>query len=334
MHVSTRTGWRDALGGRPNPVVMNEINRDYVIKHSYLRDKEGFKEKKMDKYDDLGLASTYSKINRVSEMASGRDGSTMIVDAKDAMYNVGGANKRQLLHSAFRSAYDCYSSSGEPIITTLLPPAKLCNTTECLDYIFHSEGSLIASKVLSLPSWQSMRCGANPEASYAVPDYSYLIPFNHVTDLFDMQLMRILTKMDEDKEDGENQSRDVKMVNRSVSYTNEDVRHFKRLLKPYLQRSHGSSSNNTGNAKPKSAKKGSRAKSPGLQRVASIGNGLLGPDFNFFGGRWSPFAIRNSARSNYYFPTGSYGSSHMCLGVEFLVDDMFLTTTYATDAPL
>lgn len=329
IHSNPRHGWRTDLGGQHDADVLAEISREFVTRKSVLRTSEGFKDSKINKYEDRGIQSNYSKINRVSELTNGRDGSTMILDCKEALYHIGAANKRQVSHMQLRSAYDSYSSSGEPTVTCSIPPSKLLHATECLDYIFYSEGPLVVARVLSMPSWQAMRSGETPEASQAIPDYCHANPFAHSMDLFDMLLQRLLNKLNVDLEE-DNQKLDF-----GSTYSNQDVARVKNVLQIALARSYGSTGTTVG-TKPISGKKkaaASRTKSPPrARRTGSLGTGALGPDYMFYGGRWAPFAIRNPARANYYLPNGSFGSTHLAIGAEFLFDDSMLTTTYAVDS--
>lgn len=347
-HNNARLGWRNELGGQPDRLVLAEISREFVTRKSILRDRDGFKDKHADKYDDLGLHSTFSKLNRIADLSLGQDGSTLLLDCKEVVYHLGAPNKRQVHHQSLRSAYDVYSCSGEPNATTSLPPAKLWHSTDCLDYLFYSEGSLVASRILTLPSWTQLRMGETPDASQAVPDYCHIHPFAASQDSFDMLLQRLMNRLvqDDDDENGENGegeggARKENSIPFVGNYTVHDVARMKQVLHTALERSYGSNSGQrgtgSGTRRPgsRSGKKTSvsRSQSPTKgKRTRSLGTGVLGPDYQFFGGRWTPFAMKNPARTNYYLPNPVFGSTHLAMATEFLMDDSLLTTTYGMDA--
>jgi hypothetical protein len=315
-HVNPRTGWKKSLEGQPDQELVREMKRESIVRQSVLRDRDGYKDKKIEKYNDRGITSDFAKINRIPQLSQGRDGSGMLLDCKEAVYRIGAPNKRQVHHQHLRSAYDCYSCSGEPLVTASLPPMKLFHSSDCLDYIFYSQGALVPSKVLSLPSWQGMRRGENPELSQAASDPCFLSPFPRSRDMFDIQLQRLLGRSDNNSN-----SRS------ESSYTMQEVNKLKRQLKVLLQKSYGSNQN-AGNAQ---LSKRSQGRSVSKNKSLSQGLGQLNADYAFYGGRWAHFAVHNPARNNYYLPNSSFASSHFALGVDFLVDSDFLATTYTTN---
>eukprot|EP00981_Chlorochromonas_danica_P007531 scaffold1769_cov164-Ochromonas_danica.AAC.4 len=375
-HSNARMGWKSELNGQLDLRVKTELGRDLITKKSLLRDSNGFKDRKIAMYNDLGITSTYAKINRITDLSHGKDGSTMLLDGKEALYHLGLPNKRQIHHQNLRSVYDSYSVSGEPVLTASAPPARLLHNMDCMDYIFYTEGALVPARILSLPSWSSMRQGETPESSHAVPDYCHLLPFSSSIDFFDLFIQRLTNRMiesEEDLEEGEKEgelllgddavsnkpmvrtrvSTSLSSSSSSSSYSMEDVSRLKQVLQGALKHSYGSSGDqgrgnkpSAGKARRKAVKSPTRrarspehgrhhrhdSKSPSrvARRQESMGTGVLGGDYMFFGGRWAPFAMRNPARSNYYLPNGVMGSTHIALGAQLLFDDSFLTTSYST----
>lgn len=99
----------------------------------------------------------------------------VILDGLAVMKKIGKPNYRNVHTLNLRSAYDGYSSGGEPLYTESMPTATGGNGAVCTDYIFFSASSLVASRVLSLPPLSQLR-GDDPRQPVAVLDSNWSTP--------------------------------------------------------------------------------------------------------------------------------------------------------------
>lgn len=99
----------------------------------------------------------------------------VMLDGLAAMTKIGKPSRRNVHTLNLRSAYDGYSSGGEPLYTESTPIATGGNGVICTDYIFFSASSLVSSRVLSLPPLSQLR-GDDPRQPVAVLDSNWSTP--------------------------------------------------------------------------------------------------------------------------------------------------------------
>lgn len=99
----------------------------------------------------------------------------VILDGSAIMKKIGKPNHRNVHILNLRSAYENYSSGGEPLFTQSMPTATGGSGAICTDYIFFSSNSLVASRVLSLPPLSQLR-GDDPRQPVAVLDSNWSSP--------------------------------------------------------------------------------------------------------------------------------------------------------------
>ena len=106
-----------------------------------------------------------------------------IIDAKDALKGIGKPNRRHV-HSCFlASAYESYSSGGEPYFTTSAPLDAGGKGVCCSDYIFYSSNCCITSRILSLPHL-SMIKGETPNYTISCSNRYWNNPIPPMRSLF------------------------------------------------------------------------------------------------------------------------------------------------------
>lgn len=202
LTVNPREGWKESLDGIPDPALTAEMNRDYVVGRSILRDKEGFIERKLNKFSGLSSSrkdpplSTSEADHDHHQRTMIDDGSTFLLDCKEVLHHIGGPNPRQVHSLTLRSAYESYGCGGEPIFTASCPQEKNTLGMECTDYIFYSSGALLPHRLLSIPLVFDMRRGETPEAAFAIEDKRLATSaFPHVAHLFDQQFNEMYQKL-------------------------------------------------------------------------------------------------------------------------------------------
>jgi len=85
----------------------------------------------------------------------------VILDCSDALSQIGRPNPRQIHGLSLRSAYESYSSGGEPLYTTAQPSGINAEGVRCVDYVFYSCQSLRPARILSIPLLNELE-GDNP----------------------------------------------------------------------------------------------------------------------------------------------------------------------------
>lgn len=318
---NVRIGWKDSLGGQIDKELVQELNREYILSKSMLRDHEGFKERGLNKYNDHKIESDYLKLNSDFAHVSGRDGSTFLLDGREVLNHLGAPNKRHIHSMLLRSAYESYGSSGEPMFTVCRPKEKDVLSVECEDYIFYSSAGLVAHKILALPSLCMIRRGETPEERYTITDFCHYDPFPCLASSFDRPLERIYEKMNyrEDQAKNKSQNRNEIVVHK---HSKNDVYTLKRLLKEQLNKSHGIKSSKEETVGPAAGRKSSIIGAGGdaAAKISDVSG--------FWGGRWSDFPIANRSKVNYYLPNAYYGSTNLAIGVDLLFDDNLLATSW------
>jgi hypothetical protein len=161
------------------------MNREYTIATSLLRDHHGFKNRALNKMNDLYIRSDFTINNNQYEDNSinnkGIDGSTVLLDGRVVFHHLGQPNDRQYSITLFRSAYEAYSAGSESCFTASRPSLKGVNDAGCLDYLFYSyNNGLIVSKVLCLPELLLSKRGETPDRMLLNEDYIYSKPFEIV----------------------------------------------------------------------------------------------------------------------------------------------------------
>lgn len=284
-HSNSRHGWKDSLRGIPDPIMTSELQREYVTSKSLLRDREGFKQRSLNHYDDTGLAlkSPFGGFNYnreyndkiQSSIASFdiRDGDGLILDAKEVMYHIGAPNPRQVHAMTLRSAYECHGCAGEGMISQSVPRDRHTLGVDLTDFIFYSSMGLAAHRILSLPTPSAaLLTGEAPEAPLVTEDtvvmgsaYHSEIYDNQVRELYDKvwRSRQIDASIDEDgkeidvDDNGNQQQDEIKREKVLDSEcTSNDIRTMKRLLQTALALSHSLDDSTMTNSKEKEKKMG------------------------------------------------------------------------------
>jgi len=297
LSVNPRTGWKTALDGQPDEIITREMNRDYILSHSLLRDKEGFLERNLNGFADDSVPTRFVSEN---EESYGLDGSTLLLDCREAIHNLGLPNARFLHNLLLRSAYESYGSGGEPVCTASFPKEKGLQESNGTDFLFYSTAGFICHRVLSLPSWSTLLRGETPEVHHSTINPKSLQTFPTTPTHFDQQcvaLGRSVVNSQYQEETYESSLISHTTISTNKKYAKSDVEMMKRKLKESLSKCYSKS-------KIKLSDKSS-----------------------FWGGRWVPFPEANQNRKNYYMPHSAYGSTHIAIGADFLIDETHLATT-------
>ena len=110
----------------------------------------------------------------------------VILDCSDALSQIGRPNPRQIHGLSLRSAYESYSSGGEPLYTTSQPSGINEEGVRCIDYIFYSCQSLRPVRILSIPLLNELE-GDNPLEPVRKIDYYSKSASKVFSDLFDRE---------------------------------------------------------------------------------------------------------------------------------------------------
>jgi hypothetical protein len=245
-YMNPRVGWNTEVSGQANEEVIKEMNRDYTIHTSLLRNQEGFKEETLNKYQDGYLRSNFTfmnqryedKNNKVEGLPNtGDDGSSLLFDGKIIMGNLGKpVVDRQYITNSFRSVYEGYGSGGEPIFTTCYPSIKGFISSDTLDHLFYSSGNgLILSRFLSFPSYLQLKRGELPYDKLSKEDSTSLLPFPSMQYNYDLRLNQLLEKIH--PKDDVKKERDEGEGGSLINSDNdrEKVNQMKRTLKDILK---------------------------------------------------------------------------------------------------
>jgi hypothetical protein len=291
LEANPRTGWKDSLDGQPSSSIKFEMNRDYILGRSLLRDREGFVERELNFFVDKTIPTAFVEQN--SE-PFGIDGSTLILDCREALHNLGLPNSRFLHNLLLRSSYESYGSGGEPITTASYPKEKGYQPSDCADFIFYSTAGLINYRVLSLPNFSIMKRGETPEIHRSTVQAKSSFPPETFRANFDDLCMTV-------GQGAVGKSFNEHATLRSNNFqlrkhSKSDVEAMKRKLKDVLSKCYTKN-------KLKQSEKSS-----------------------FWGGKWVSFPEENTNRRNYHLPNNVYGSTHFAIGAEFLVDETTLAT--------
>lgn len=108
------------------------------------------------------------------------------LDTHDVMKTIGRPNYRQVHSLNLRSAYEAYSSGGEPVYTAAVPTDGTSTSTKgvrCIDYIFYSGDSMRARRVLSIPPLAQL-VGEDPRQALTIGDPYWLKPVPSALHMF------------------------------------------------------------------------------------------------------------------------------------------------------
>jgi hypothetical protein len=250
-YMNPRLGWNQEVSGQANEEVIKEMNREYTIHTSLLRNHEGFKEETLNKYQDGYSRSPFTFINQHYEdknskeglPLTGNDGASLMFDGKIVMGNLGKpVSDRQYITNSFRSVYEGYGSGGEPIFTTCYPSIKGFISSDTLDNIFYSSGNgLILSRFLSFPSYLQLKRGELPYDKLSKEDSTSLSPFPSMKYNYDLRLNQLLEKINPKEDDTDNceggggGEGGSMMVGSGASSDRDKVNQMKRSLKELLK---------------------------------------------------------------------------------------------------
>lgn len=296
-HENLRLGWKPSLDGQIDAKLSAELNREYILSKSLLRDREGFKEKTLNVYNDLDIKSDFLKQNefvKLSAVQNGADGSSFILDGREALNHLGEPNRRHIHSLQLRSAYESYSCCGEPAFNAFHPKERETQGVNCADYIFYSTTGLFSHRLLSLPTTSMMRRGETPEETLTTSDVCHLEQFPSLAGNFDRLLLKLSDRLQS------NDIRNPSSVGMIQKRSAADINQMKRSLKDILYKSHGSKT---------------------LDNTSKQVN-----DCEFWGGRWQAFPIPNKLKSNYFLPNASFPSTHLTIGVELVIDENQLSS--------
>lgn len=133
----------------------------------------------MRKWEERATSEEQEKLRAVesSNLAQMRDMSRVaarlnddtLIDGQDLFYHIGKPHHRTLHDLCLRSAYEQYSSGGEPLFTTSHPAEGGYSGVQCQDFIFYSQHTMLTRKVLALPDL-SMLEGMNPRETLCRAD--------------------------------------------------------------------------------------------------------------------------------------------------------------------
>ncbi len=316
LHI--HTGWKESLHGTQDSTLLAELNRESIIARSLLRNHDGFINTDLNAFHD-GLSSPRSS----STLPHGEDGATstyedksaVILDCKEVLSHIGVVNNRQVHDLLLASVYNSYSSGGEPLFTSSVPKEKYKLGVECLDYIMYSKTHLIPLRLLSLPQLAQLQLqGESPQEAVTDIDHTWLHPFPCVGDTVfghtekKLNLQTSHSEEGNDHTDGDNDSGELSQqlsddfpgsgVTHHQQPPKYKVNEVKRLLKTLLDKSH------------------------------IAGNSIADKNNLLWGGAWAPFPQASHKRTNCYLPNDKYGSTHLAICADFVIDENTLSTMW------
>lgn len=211
-----------------------------------------------------------------------------LLDGAETVLYVGRADPRQTHNLFLRSAYENYSSGGEPLFTQSFPAndGSPCGVA-CSDYIFYSAQSMYAEEVLSLPCINQLR-GDNPQCLLSRADPYWKDPPPLVRGMYNKHLASIKFQQ-------------PSSASASATFSKQQIAEAKRQLEALLNTSF-----NAGGVKDKvGPQKGMPDK-----KEAEVSK----PD-SFWAGIWLANPSYNPLRSHFWLPNDTFVSSHLALAV-------------------
>lgn len=158
--------------------IFSSINDDYNF------DKvEEMEEKKAYDVDDMGFKTNIMIPTFESSKVAKLFDDDTILDAKDALKGIGRPNRRQVHSCCLASAYESYTSGGEPYFTTSAPLDAGGKGVCCMDYIFYSSNCCITTRILSLPQLNMLK-GETPNDTVSCSNKYWNNPIPPVRSLF------------------------------------------------------------------------------------------------------------------------------------------------------
>lgn len=380
--LNPRTGWKPALKGNTDGRIGEALNKESIINKSVLRDHSGFKNKELNHYVDLdppaeayhtqfdrnhstknsgnggtGGSSSPTKLNLPKlalETARVRDRNAVLLDGKEVLETIGVPNKRQSHDLMLSSAYTSYGAGGEPLFTATMPSEKNKLGTECMDYVFYSNGILHVDKVLSFPLLSEIRRGERSQTSCAKEEESYLHPYLIAEGAFDAPIQKLNQQLGIRNPPGLLGPSSAAGIGAQVD--RENIIDAKRMLRSALEKSR-----TAGNQPLPPGTYEKHAKMEPIEKAyvstknksfaIADENGEHDPEderneedngpppapeipvkttpSRLWGGKWAGIPTYNHQRTNFWLPSETFPSSHLALGVEFSIDDQLLCTQWS-----
>jgi hypothetical protein len=108
---------------------------------------------------------------------------TLIREIQSYEADIGRPNRRQVHSCCLASAYESYTSGGEPYFTTSAPLDAGGKGVCCMDYIFYSSNCCITTRILSLPQLNMLK-GETPNDTVSCSNKYWNNPIPPVRSLF------------------------------------------------------------------------------------------------------------------------------------------------------
>jgi hypothetical protein len=282
--------------------------------------------------DDVGSSSI---------TAAGADGmmdkGDTILDCRDVVEHLGSSNPRQVHGMRLRSAYDWFSSAGEPVFTALQPAdtSSAGGGASCKDYIFYSGSSLRLSKVCSMPTAAQLR-GEDPRQPPTIEDALWQRPSHLMRRCFNTVNIEAVVGSTggKSRDNSSNNNNNVDESNarddaRTIAM-DEQVRAMKRRLRTalgksmtvgQLQESEQQQQHKQSHINSEASQSQSQSRHASQQPQQSHPQGEQQvPSGYFYGGHWLPYSMENPYRLHHWLPNESFGSTHVALCAEFQIN--------------
>jgi hypothetical protein len=244
-----------------------------------------------------------------------------LLDGAEAVLSLGRADPRQTHNLFLRSAYEAYSSGGEPLFTQSQPAADgFPSGVACTDFIFYSGLSMYAEQVMSLPHLNQLR-GDNPQSLLSRPDPYWREPPPLLRGLYNKHLLyRQLTANVPTPAPGSTNTTNANITappsrgDDQRPPSKQQVADAKRQLETVLAKSFAAA---------------------GIKDKVGPQRGL--PDKketeksdrdSFWGGIWLPNPCYNPLRSHCWLPNDTFVSSHLALVCELQFIEGQVATTW------
>lgn len=367
--LNPRTGWKVSLRGNSDGRIGEALNKESIINKSVLRDHSGFKNKELNQYvdlDHLDHSNEHSPAKQVSlpkltlESARIRDRNAVLLDGREVLDAIGVPNKRQSHDLMLSSAYTSYGVGGEPLFSTTMPSEKNKLGTECMDYVFYSNGALHVDKVLSIPLLSELRRGERSQASCAKDDVPYIKPYHIAEGAFDAPIQKLNRNIG--VPNPPNLLGAASEAGIGAQVPRDTIVDAKRLLRSALEKSRvagnqplpagtyakhaqpepllpqkSTSTNKLRDSRDADDERdrdtnapeesNDNENSPRPPPVPEIP--IKTTPSGLWGGKWSGLPTYNHQRTNFWLPSETFASSHIALGVEFSINDPLLCTHWS-----
>jgi hypothetical protein len=161
--------WTTHEGSLHTTATMKE--RNFAIANAAWE--QAIKAEEMAKLEDMRIANLEG-LRDISRVTSKVNDGTYL-DGTDLFKHIGLPHPRHLHNLPMRSAYELYSSGGEPLYTQSYPAEDGLCGVQCTDFLFYSGTSMYATHVLAIPEISQLR-GENPREILAAADPMFLEP--------------------------------------------------------------------------------------------------------------------------------------------------------------